>query len=149
MIKRMSNRQTGCIGLALVIGIILFDQGLKLYIHSNGLGEVENRNFVFGLVAFSPVLYGLVVVSSIVVGIVGIRKPPIFRKPYFSIGLSLLLGGLFSNLLDRILLGYVRDGIRLGTITNINIADIALTTGFFIVIASFFHPKEVTDFHGK
>lgn len=69
-----------------------------------------------------------------------------FRKPLFSIGLSILLGGIIGNLLDRLHLKYVIDMLQLDFVNfNIfNIADSAITVGVIIIFIYllFFDSKE-------
>jgi signal peptidase II len=45
------------------------------------------------------------------------------------ISLGLILGGAFGNVIDRILLGYVVDFIRVGWWPVFNVADSAITVG--------------------
>lgn len=62
------------------------------------------------------------------------------QEDYFSIaGILLMMSGLMGNFLDRIFLGYVRDFIGvslLGTDVILNIADLLLWIGLFLIIYS-------------
>ena len=63
------------------------------------------------------------------------------------VGLSMMLGGALSNLLERILLGHVIDWIPLWTpirfITlNFNIADVEISLGALIAFIAFVMKKE-------
>jgi signal peptidase II len=49
------------------------------------------------------------------------------------ISMGLILGGAFGNVIDRILLGYVVDFIRIGWWPVFNVADSAITTGAAIL----------------
>lgn len=63
-----------------------------------------------------------------------IRQRPV--HPLLGTGLSLMIGGAFSNMLDRIFYGHVVDFINLGFINFpvFNIADIGITGGAVLVI---------------
>ena len=63
----------------------------------------------------------------------------------------LMLGGAASNLVDRLLLGYVTDMIELlfCSFAIFNVADICLTVGCGLMIFSLlFRPQEWRERHG-
>jgi len=51
-----------------------------------------------------------------------------------SLGLSFLLGGAISNLIDRVFLGYVRDFINFLFIPTFNIADMFNVIGALLLV---------------
>ena len=58
------------------------------------------------------------------------------------VGLSIMLGGALSNLLERVLLGHVIDWIPLPFIDlNFNIADVEISLGVLIAFLSAFYKK--------
>jgi len=58
-----------------------------------------------------------------------------YKKKYISwVILSLLIAGTFGNLLDRILLGGVRDFIMIGSFPVFNVADMLLNIGVFLFL---------------
>ena len=134
--------------LLISLFIVLADQGLKNYIVSNyTVGEVHQ--VIPGILSFNylqndgaawNILTGqmwLFYLISIVV--IGVCLYFLFNKKYkntlFDIGLSLVLGGIIGNFIDRIHLKYVIDMFQLDFIHfNIfNIADSAITVGVIIV----------------
>ena len=52
------------------------------------------------------------------------------------VGLALILGGAVGNLLDRARLGYVVDFISVGAWPTFNLADAAISTGVFVLVAT-------------
>lgn len=54
------------------------------------------------------------------------------RGLYFP--LALILGGGTSNLIDRLLLGCVRDFINVGILSSFNLADIAISCGVIVYL---------------
>lgn len=62
-----------------------------------------------------------------------LRRRRIVIGPTTLAGLGLIVGGGFSNLLDRVLLGGVTDFIAMNANVVCNLADFAVTTGGLIV----------------
>lgn len=76
--------------------------------------------FVFSLLAMVFVLYYMLTL-------------PLDEK-WNLIGLALIMGGAFGNLVDRVLFGKVLDFIETGVWPVFNIADSAISTGVAILI---------------
>lgn len=148
--------------LIISLFIVLADQGLKNYIVSNyTVGEVHQ--IIPGILSFNylqndgaawNILTGqmwLFYFISIVAILVCLYF--LFNKKYknvlFDVGLSLVLGGIIGNFIDRIHLKHVIDMLQLDFIHfNIfNIADSAITVGIIIVFIYliFFADKEGQD----
>lgn len=51
-----------------------------------------------------------------------------------SIGVGLIIGGAFGNLVDRLRLGYVVDFVQVGTFPIFNVADAAVSTAVVIML---------------
>lgn len=51
-----------------------------------------------------------------------------------SIGVGLIIGGAFGNLLDRLRLGFVVDFVQVGTFPVFNVADSAVSTAVVIML---------------
>jgi signal peptidase II len=51
-----------------------------------------------------------------------------------NLSFGLLFGGVVSNLLDRIIFGYVRDFISIGSFPVFNIADASIVVGVILII---------------
>lgn len=95
----------------------------------------------------------LVLISVAVIGVLlGATKELAAQGLIARIGLGLVLGGAFGNLVDRLLLGHVSDFIDLGspwhlisTFPIFNIADSCLTVGAILLALSFlFHTDNST-----
>lgn len=63
------------------------------------------------------------------------------KKRYILIGLSFVFAGGFSNIIDRLLLGCVRDFIKILMFPTFNVADAAITFGVILIIFGMFKNK--------
>jgi signal peptidase II len=116
--------------LLVFAGVLFFDQLLKRISFQSG-NYVENRKGLFGLETnpqFSFLALGLFL--AIILSAFRSRKS--IARLYLP--LALLLGGILSNLLDRIRLGFIIDHISLQGICAFNLADIAISFGALIFI---------------
>ena len=105
---------------------------------------VRNEGIAFGLLheansQWKPVVLSAIAITAIaVVGYYLARTPTSDRFSLLSFGL--LLGGIMGNLIDRVMNGYVIDFLTLHwkdqfAWPTFNIADAAITTGVFIILA--------------
>ncbi|MBI3952638.1 MAG: signal peptidase II [Candidatus Doudnabacteria bacterium] len=117
------------------IAILLLDQITKtffgtrdFFVGSIHFHQAKNYGLPFGL-NFNPGI------NAVVIGIaVFIIYYFCFKKKQENyIGLVLVGSGAFSNVLDRISLGYVRDFIDLGMGFTFNFADVAIIIGLFFL----------------
>ena len=89
----------------------------------------------------------LLIVMTIVM-IVGIVVFDVFYKHksvWFDVAIALILAGAVGNLIDRIMLGYVRDFIFLDFLPSFpifNFADSALCVGAVILVITFLFQSE-------
>jgi len=77
------------------------------------------------------------IVTLIVVGVIIYYMQTLGKNDkFFSLSLSLILGGAIGNFIDRLFLQYVVDMIRLDFIDFpiFNVADMALTVGVSLMI---------------
>lgn len=111
------------------------DQMSNLTIVSWLLGFMHHENY--GIIANIPIPIWLIITATI--GIIllvlyalyqTIRQHQLFRL----IAFSLILAGAFGNLYDRIIFGFVRDWILLFNRSVINIADISIFVGVFLLL---------------
>lgn len=115
-----------------LIGIIFLDQASKFLAPGLGFEIVYNKGIAFGLlpdfvwILILPLVFLLLVLSRRL-------SFPIYHIPYTT---YLILGGGFSNLLDRLLFGAVRDWISLPLIPTFNLADVAISLGAIFLIFS-------------
>ncbi|MBS3145353.1 signal peptidase II [Candidatus Woesearchaeota archaeon] len=106
--------------------IIIADQVTKIF-----LTTTTNTGAAFGL--FKDNVFLITVISLIITGaiIYYLIKSNVF---VVSLGLSFLLGGAISNLIDRVFLGYVRDFINFLFIPTFNIADMFNVIGALLLV---------------
>ncbi len=132
--------------IILVILLIVIDQISKFYIVEN-IGKeikniipnvlnftyVENRGGAFGVGQNSTMMFVLVniIILGIIIRFMIIQKDRIDRKT--QVILSMILAGGISNLIDRIVRGFVLDFIDFSPIISFpvfNIADILIVIGW-------------------
>lgn len=119
--------------------IIAFDQFLKYKIRHGGGFYLCNSGISFGI-QFSGVFFWLFVAIFSLFGI--FYYVFLYHKkqlPHFSflflVGLAILVGGVLSNLTDRILLGCVLDYISFfQNFPVFNLADVGISWGSCLII---------------
>ena len=92
--------------------------------------EVCNRGIAFGLNIGNCMLFILVLLLVLFFAFREINK-------LVFVGLSAIFAGGFSNFLDRILLGCVRDFISIYKMPIFNIADVFITLGVFAIFLGY------------
>lgn len=119
-----SSRKTFRYKFALIFFLILlFDQVTKFLFGR----EICNRGIAFGLGNISFVIPLLVLIFLIIMS----GKEKGYRIRF---GLNLIIAGGFSNLVDRVLYGCVRDFITFLNFPSFNLADAIITVGAFTVL---------------
>lgn len=124
--------------------IVLFDQWLKKWIlatlplhttHALWPGVVEltyvqNTGAAFSMLSKHTWLLGLISAAAVLVMLVLLLRGT-FPNPMGQLALSLVLGGAFGNLIDRVFLGYVIDmfSLQFMNFAIFNIADIGVSVG--------------------
>lgn len=89
---------------------------------------VHNTGAAFGLMRGQTALLtaiAVVVVGALVISYLRARVPSL----PLALGLGLLVGGAFGNLLDRYRLGFVVDFVSVSIWPKFNVADTAITIG--------------------
>lgn len=133
--------------LLVILSVLILDQISKYLIEKNlSLGEsvpvlenvfhltyIRNKGAAFGLFSnWAPFLLFVTIITIIVI-ILCYRQ---MKKRNFTLRLafSLILGGAFGNLLDRLLLGEVRDFLDFRIWPIFNLADtcVCLGVGLFL-----------------
>ena len=142
----------------LVTFIVVLDQLSKSYIQANmRLGEsipvlpdifhityILNPGAAFGLFADQTFFFiGLAVamVLAVIYFYPAIKKESAWMK----IGVGLLVGGAIGNLVDRIQIGKVVDFFDFRIWPIVNIADIGIVCGAFIIVAAAFMEKDKSE----
>lgn len=129
--------------------IVLFlDQILKFYIANNfslgqtkllipgllSLNYIQNNGAAWNILAGQMWLFYLISIVAIGVCLYYLFKAK-YSSKLFNIGISLVLGGILGNFIDRLHLKYVIDMIQLDFVQfNIfNLADSAITAGIVLI----------------
>lgn len=117
----------------LIFLIIIFDQLTKIVI-GQVLSISCNKGIAFGigLDGTLGVLLSIVVLSLIFYLMT--RE----KKALLVFSFVLIFGGGVSNLIDRLVIGCVRDFVNLGFWPSFNLADAAITVGVLLLILSSF-----------
>lgn len=97
------------------------------------IARVLNPVGVFGFEAPNMVL--IMVGASICLALASLLATTV-RKPATRLGVWLLLGGAFSNLIDRFMQGGVVDVISIGSSSVFNFADIMILLGAISLLRS-------------
>ena len=136
--------------LYFIIAILItaIDQILKLLTVSNLKGKsdisllngllkftyVENRGAAFGILKGAKYLFILLVILLLIFYLYVMLKKK-FDSKLLKWGLSLILGGGIGNAIDRLILGFVIDYIRVSFFPPVcNFADYCITIGTALVL---------------
>jgi len=106
--------------------IVVLDQISKV-IARKYLPYITNTGSLFGLFSNSNIIFIIFTILIIVLIIFNLVKQKL--KRFEIIFLSLVLGGAFGNLIDRIIYGAVTDFIDLKIWPVFNLADVAISIG--------------------
>lgn len=153
--------------LAVTLGIVAFDQATKYWAYTHlrnnedvtvitscfKLSYVENRGIAFGLfnnshnTAKTLVLSGISLLAVVLVSYFILTTAP--YKRLLLVALTLILGGIIGNMVDRIHLQFVIDFLELyfGSYhwPNFNIADAAICIGAGLLTIDILTDKETVS----
>ncbi|MBS3171224.1 signal peptidase II [Candidatus Woesearchaeota archaeon] len=125
--------------LSLILAIILADYVLKF------ISEDKVRNYGAAFDILEGYTFALIFISVLAFVLFLFL---FYKYEEYRLGLSFLIGGTLSNLLDRVLFGYVVDYISFSDFFTSNLGDIANVTGVVILFFSFFRePKGKEEEH--
>lgn len=111
---------------------------------------VENKGILFGL-PFTGTPLIIVNALAVIILLILILKYVNAKNNAAIIPPMLILAGAFGNLIDRLMNGFVRDFIEVGSWPVFNFADIFISVGCFLSIFYYqfiFIPSK-TIFHAK
>ena len=134
--------------LVISLLVVVADQWLKNYIVTNfKIGDektiipgilsftyLQNDGAAWNIFSGQMILFYLISIAAIVVVVYYLFNPK-YKNWLFDTGLTLVLGGIVGNFIDRLHLKYVIDMLQLDFVQfNIfNIADSAITVGIVLV----------------
>lgn len=136
---------------ALTIFIFLLDRFSKFFILRNltfnepveiiknifYLTLVHNSGAAFGVFKNQTFFFVIISILALIAILIYIRKNS--NMPFTGkVGLALISGGAFGNLVDRLYFGYVIDFLDFKVWPVFNVADSAITVGVFLLIVSLF-----------
>lgn len=147
--------------ISIVVIIILIDQILKIWIQSTREMSIisgvlnfrvsENNNAAYGIGSNSTIMYVLtnLVILGVIFKFMTTQNEFVDRK--LKIFLSFILAGGISNVIDKVIRGYVTEFIELEQAVNFpvfNIADIFMIIGW-VSIAAIFASFTVREWKSK
>jgi|GEM_PF-5742007 len=115
----------------LLLILLLTDKLVKFYIQSSSENILINKHFIFGQFSFNRVLYFLLVVLALYYFLSAFINTQSWLQ---IISYSLLISGILSQAIDRLINGYVIDYINIFDITTINMADIYIVCSVSLLI---------------
>ncbi len=121
--------------------VLLLDQLTKYFLKNKTfvitsffkISYVENTGAAFGMLKGFNILF-IAVALIVIFFIFKYYKEVKREKFYIHLAAGLLLGGILGNLIDRILLGYVRDFLDFSFWPTFNIADTFSTIAVILLI---------------
>lgn len=134
----------------MIIALIIFlDQAVKYWVLHNlaehngfvfipgfiGILHQHNTGMAFSVLADNPV-FMRVLTTGLVIFLSFLAYRLRGSRPMISIAFAFILGGAYSNLIDRYIYGYVIDYINFLFVdfAVFNIADVALNIGAFLLL---------------
>lgn len=124
---------------------INFEQGETLPIISDILHLTYVRNLGAAFSMFENIKVVTIIIPLFIL-LIAITALFFFYKRisrFSRISISLIIAGGMSNLIDRIILGYVTDMIDFRIFPVFNIADISVCVGCMLLIVGMFLPKKL------
>jgi signal peptidase II len=124
----------------LIVTYLSFSDSIEIFPFLH-IVSVRNTGAAFGIMRTFGSTFFIVISIAAIVFVINL----LVRKAYNYIGLSLVLGGIVGNLIDRIYYGKVVDFIDFSAGSfhwpSFNVADSALTVGIIIIFLSFLFKK--------
>ncbi len=124
---------------------INFEQGETLPIISDILHLTYVRNLGAAFSMFENIKVVTIIIPLFIL-LIAITALFFFYKRisrFSRVSISLIIAGGMSNLIDRIILGYVTDMIDFRIFPVFNIADISVCVGCMLLIVGMFLPKKL------
>lgn len=145
--EKKKLKRTNIILIVVGIIIILIDQISKIVVTNIGnisviegileLSATQNIEAAYGIGSNSTVMY--VITNVIILGVIFkfLTTQNEFVDTKMKVFLSFILAGGTSNVIDRLIHGYVIEWIKISKLPVFNIADIFVLIGWVLVAAIF------------
>ena len=130
-----SKQQSSNKFIALILLVLFLDQIIKFFAVS-GIVDIEfnkNSGILFGIQLSANFIFILFAVFLFIAAF-GFKKIKFLKSDAIAVmAFYLMLGGIASNLADRILYKHIIDYINLFNLFSFNIADLAICSGAMIL----------------
>ena len=135
--------------ISIIIAIIVIDQVSKIIVQNVGTINIEQNTYsTFSTDSNSAMMY---IVTNLIIIVIITRfmlSQNQFIDKVLKVFLSFIIAGGISNLIDRIVRGYVLEWINISKIDWLpmfNIADVLVLVGWILVVGKFtyFTAKEL------
>lgn len=142
--------------LAIIVGVVTLDQVTKLLFEGASFSLIGDFLWVLSTrnegAAFSMLegarwfFVGITIPILVILFFIAFHKK-LRSERFLRVGISILIGGIIGNFIDRLVLGYVRDFVYFKSIgfAIFNLADTALTVGctMLVIWVLFMYKPEV------
>jgi signal peptidase II len=161
LIKNKKLSKEAWLFISIVIGIVVLDQALKIWVQNIGELAVipgilkfklnENTSAAYGIGSNSTLTY--VATNIVILGVIFkfITTQNAFVDTKLKVFLSFILAGGISNVIERVIRGYVTEFMDFGEAINFpvfNLADIFIIIGF-VAMAAIFASFTVKEWRSK
>jgi len=138
-----------------VVGLFIADRLLKIWFLKNpgvrwdfikglfGVSLVHNRGIAFGIPLNQTILFVLIA-GTLVLLVRAWLAAQRRRQAGLAFGLSLIVAGAVSNLIDRLRYGAVIDYLDVPFFTVFNFADVMISGGVVLLLLAVLRSKTVT-----
>ena len=138
-----------------VVGLFIADRLLKIWFLKNpgvrwdfikglfGVSLVHNRGIAFGIPLNQTILFVLIA-GTLVLLVRAWLAAQRRRQAGLAFGLSLIVAGAVSNLIDRLRYGAVIDYLDVPFFTVFNFADVMISGGVGLLLLAVLRSKTVT-----
>jgi len=127
-----------------VLRNLRFNEPVEIIKNIFYLTFVHNTGAAFGIFKNQTLFFIVVSILAVITIVIYIKKFSNISLA-IKIGLALILGGAFGNLVDRLCFGYVVDFLDFKIWPVFNIADSAITVGTFLLIVNLMTKKRVAN----
>ena len=161
LIKNKKLSKEAWLFISIVIGIVVLDQALKIWVQNIGELAVipgilkfklnENTSAAYGIGSNSTLTY--VATNIVILGVIFkfITTQNAFVDTKLKVFLSFILAGGISNVIERVIRGYVTEFMDFGEAINFpvfNLAVIFIIIGF-VAMAAIFASFTVKEWRSK